>query len=345
MPITAAENQRNTNYFICHTPYHLYESALIAEQYFSNDLNIAIVEGGAKTKKATSFSNLIRLEYTGGSVYNSHQKIESSLNDLQKQISNSRSNQIFLSDIAWPLCNRIFFSKHFNKCTFNLYSDGVAAYLDKKSTIKQFLKDTIKLLLSNIYITSKYRPFTGHALGYDHSKVSSFFIPNPSSVNYTVNNSRDIYLPHPSPAQGNSLQKNILFLDQPFWLIIKDNWSEKIEQTIDHLKSNYPDHKLFFKKHHRSRNEESLMFLKHGFIELEHDYCIEELISERTYHVIVSFYSSALLHLRWILPKDTEIINLTDTEIIEKLSINNELTELYKKNSITTKLLKQRPIK
>ena len=339
MTITAIKNHRQTNFFICHTPYHLYESSLIAEQYFSNDLNIAIVEGEAKTKRTVSFNDLIRLTYTGGSVYKSHRKIETSLKKLEEHISNSPTSRIFLSDIAWPLCNRVFFSKNFNKCTFSLYSDGVAAYLDKKSTSKKFLKDMAKSLLSNIFVTSKYKPFRGHALGYDHAQVSDFFIPNPKSVNYKVNNALDIHLPPPTPQTNNSPQNNLLFLDQPFWLIIKDNWPDKIEQTIKLLKSNYPNHNLYFKKHHRSREKESLLFLKHGFIELEHDYCIEELVSERTYHVIASFYSSALLHLRWILPKCTEIINLTDTEIIQKLSINNELTELYKKNDITTKLL------
>ena len=82
--------------------------------------------------------------------------------------------------------------------------------------------------------------------------------------------------------------------------------------------------------------------MTHGFIELESNVCIEELVSERDYSVIISFYSSALLHLRWILSAETEIINLTNEELIKQLSINSEITELYKTNNITTITLNQR---
>lgn len=149
-------------------------------------------------------------------------------------------------------------------------------------------------------------------------------------------------LPSCATQPEKTKSKNLLFLDQPFWLIIKDNWPEIIKSTIEHIKAHYPEHNLFFKKHHRSREEENIAFMTHDFVELESDVCIEELVSERDYSVIISFYSSALLHLRWILSAETVIINLTNEELIKQLSINSEITELYKTNSITTITLNQR---
>lgn len=339
MPTTNFENIKHTNYYICHTPYHFYISSLIAKQYFKNDTNIAIIEGEAKTKNHSEFKKIIRLEYIGGSVYKSHSKIEKAIEQIQSKIANLSSNRIFLSDIAWPLCNRVYFEDSFNQCSFNFFSDGVAAYLDKKHSTTQFVKNISKNLLSKLFITSKYTSFKGHALGYDHSRAKGFYLPNPSTIKYKTSKTYNIDLTSPSLETKTSDIKNVLFLDQPLWLVLKDSWPEKIDKTLNYIKSRYPGHNLYFKKHHRSRNEESASFIKNGFVELQNNYCIEELISERKYDVVISFYSSALLHLKWILTADTELINLTDQEIIKKLNINNETTELYKSNEISTVFL------
>lgn len=339
MPSTNSDNENHTNYYICHTPYHFYQASLIARQYFHKDINIAIIEGDAKTKTDFVFKKTIRLAYVGGSVFKAYNKIEKSVDAIVREIDNVPLSRIFLSDIAWPLCNRIYFNRNLNKCEFNFLSDGVAAYLDKKRSTKQLAKDTLKGLLSNIFITSKYKNFYGHALGYDHAKAKGFYVPNPSIIKYAVNNIHEVKLSQTLPQKIQDTEKNILFLDQPFWLLMENSWPQKIERTIKHIKTQFPEHNLFFKKHHRSRENESILFSKNGFKELENNYCIEELVFERKYDVIISFYSSALLHLRWILPKNTILISLTDNEIIEKLSINSELTNLYKQNDITTEHL------
>lgn len=340
--MTTPNTKQRTNYYICHTPYHLYQCSLIAKQHFSTDLNIAIIEGNANTKDYSSFNKEIRLDYIGGSVFKTYSIIEDALKVIKQEISNHETNRIFLSDIAWPLCNRIFFEKKLSNCEFNLFSDGVAAYLNKKRTAQNIIRDISKNLLSKIRVTSKYCAFKGHALGYDHPKAKGFFLPNPNSINYSANNKHEVMLPSCATQPEKTKSKNLLFLDQPFWLIIKDNWPEIIKSTIEHIKAHYPEHNLFFKKHHRSREEENIAFMTHDFVELESDVCIEELVSERDYSVIISFYSSALLHLRWILSAETVIINLTNEELIKQLSINSEITELYKTNSITTITLNQR---
>ncbi|MBH2032235.1 MAG: hypothetical protein I8H93_19075 [Pseudomonadales bacterium] len=339
MPIKNSETTQHTNFYICHTPYHFYISSLIAEQYFSNDTNIAIIEGDSEIKGQSKFKETIRLEYIGGSVFKTYSKIEKAIDLISTKITNVSTNRIFLSDIAWPLCNRVFFENSFNQCSFNFFSDGVAAYLDKKHSTKQSMKDKFKSLLSKLCITSKYTSFKGHALGYDHSKAKGFYLPSPGLIKYKVGSTHNIDLLPPSFQTKASNKKNVLFLDQPLWLVLKDSWPDKIDKTLSYVKSRYPEHNLYFKKHHRSRNKESELFTKHGFLQLESNYCIEELVAERKYDVVISFYSSALLHLKWILTPDTALINLTDDEIIKKLKINNETTDLYKSNEILTEFL------
>lgn len=324
--------KKSKNIFLCHTPYQLFLSSIIAEKEFHDKENIAIIEGEFKTDRKSYFSKTISLQKIGGSVKGSRKKIER-MHALIKELTQEGESRLFISDISWPSCNRIFFSRELSKHKIFFISDGIGSYLDIKKRRSQVIKDYIKELGGALGITSKYKNFLSHHMGYDHIRSSGLFIPNPQIIKNRKIKKYDVKLP---TITSSTLQpKSILFLDQPFWIIIGEEWEELFRETIEYLKSQTPEHTIFFKMHHRSREKERNALIEEGFTELDPRFCIEELSSKTAYSKVISFKSSALLHLKWISPPTTEIISLEIPKIKEKSTSINDLDKLFKEFGIT----------
>uniref|UniRef100_U9TJE2 Uncharacterized protein n=1 Tax=Rhizophagus irregularis (strain DAOM 181602 / DAOM 197198 / MUCL 43194) TaxID=747089 RepID=U9TJE2_RHIID len=276
-----------------HSPFHSYLSGLIASTYYPKDKNLLVTEGNHKIKR-NIFHEIIELKSTGGSVLKSRASIEESLKTIISLATTP--SRIFISDIAWPLCNRVFFSKELNTNSFYFFSDGIGSYINAQKNKKQIIRDSAKVITGTLGLTSRYRNFTGHHLG-------------------------------------------LLFLDQPLWSILGKSWEEKFDYTIKRMKENYKDYTLYFKQHHRSRNIEKQKLLDLGYLELDRNYCIEEIAEEKQFNVVISFYSSALLHLK-LLIADIEIISLRDKDIEKALPNTVNVIDIFSNHKIPSVELK-----
>ncbi|MDG9857158.1 alpha-2,8-polysialyltransferase family protein [Pseudomonas nitroreducens] len=321
------------NIYISHSPFHSYLSGLIASTYYPKDKNLLVTEGNHKIKR-NIFHEIIELKSTGGSVLKSRASIEESLKTIISLATTP--SRIFISDIAWPLCNRVFFSKELNTNSFYFFSDGIGSYINAQKNKKQIIRDSAKVITGTLGLTSRYRNFTGHHLGYDQKKTKGIFIPNASSIKETNLTITNIVLP---PPQTFPNQKSLLFLDQPLWSILGKSWEEKFDYTIKRMKENYKDYTLYFKQHHRSRNIEKQKLLDLGYLELDRNYCIEEIAEEKQFNVVISFYSSALLHLK-LLIADIEIISLRDKDIEKALPNTVNVIDIFSNHKIPSVELK-----
>lgn len=320
------------NLFVCHTPYHYYLSSLIVRNYYSSNFcNIAFVEGRAKTKLDV-FDKVITTPSIGGSVIRKGKEVESSLDKIKIEAKKNKL-KIFMSDVAWPLCNRIFFAEELSGNEFCFFSDGIGAYRGNRKNKTQIIKDGVKEVLGKTGLSSDYKNFYGHPLGYDQPRANALYIPNPLKVNYQNINAIDVPLPtfRKESEEGN---KRLLFLDQPLWIIERESWERRLNSAIDYVKRNYPGYDFYFKLHHRSREKEKMMYLENGFLEVDQNYCIEELVAETDYKKVFSFYSSALVHLKWMLDNKIDCFSFYDQELDRKMNVGDSDVSFYEENGV-----------
>lgn len=321
--------------FVCHTPFHVYISEKIVNQYFSNSYNYLCVRKSCMENNisSASFQDVFSFGDCGGSILNKN-KVETAYSKILSFIADKQIKHIFLCHIECPLNNSLFFSNRLAGCVFEIFSDGVAVYRTCKVSWFDFFRNNLKRLSYYFGVSSKYTPYLGKKTGIDHKRVQAVYAFNSHLVPTTAQK-KDITL-----VKKNCINSGVIFLDQPLWNWCEDSlWCDYIRKVIFYIDKKYPNEKKFFKTHHRSRDKEKEAFKKAGYIIIDDEICIEQLNESCGFNVIISCLSSSLIHCNWIF-NEVKVISLISQDILFKNDPSfNEVLRIFKKNKIPIKVI------
>jgi hypothetical protein len=321
---------KNTNIFITHSPFQIFVSEQIIRNIkkFSHEENFLLIEYDYDYKYLDKYiwSDIIFLDNVGGNTFgrDKYLKCENNYNKIISLVSSFDNINVFFSDIAWPMNNRLFFDSVLQKkVQYYLISDGLGLYTSPKVTISLFCRGFLKSINGWLKIGVKYRNYLGSVFGLERSEIKKIYAPCAKLLNCQSDKKVDIHLNSFSQKTIFDRQKCI-FIDQPYWVLIDaENWKEIRSKAINYVKS-LGISNLFYKNHHRGRVEEANHFKSHGFCLINDKRCIEEIVIEQGYGTVISYDSSALFNLKATYRDDIRCIALF---ISKKSGFNENVSE------------------
>ena len=339
------------NIFLTHNPFHVYIAECIIKGNLlpPDSVNILMLEREADYSQHADeriWYDVIALETIGKSTIGhvAYKKCEKNVNIIKSIINDNENTQIFMSDIAWPMNNRIYFDKQLRKCSdYSLYSDGLGTYLQPRITKSLHARGVMKSLNGLIKQGVRYKNYKGDQFGIGRKETKYIYAPNVSLVK--CEDSKRIAVPFSSVAEGSFNMSKCLFLDTPGFLGAKKNdWHLVREAAINFLKS-LGMKKYYYKSHHMGQVEDTNYHEKNGFSIINTSKCAEQIVSENDFGVVVAYHSSALFNLKCMYKDKLRCISLCSrTFTADKASGYNEnksdgVIDLFKKLNIEMELI------
>jgi hypothetical protein len=242
-----------------------------------------------------------------GDVRSARRAVNRAHDILSRTIAGSQA-EIFISDIAWPLNNRVFFSKAFKNYKFSIISDGIASYVSPNISLRQQIKNIVKLVVGLFGITSQFRPYTGDMMGMTHQRIKSIYsFRSDLLVGLYKSNLYNVEFGY---SNINSKNDTCLFLDQPYQnFMSKEVWQEIRGRTIDFL-LNCHFNKIYYKSHPMCDESYKADFVPIGAEIIDTRLPIELLFGEIEASTIVSYTSTALFNIKLLAGSDVRAIAL-----------------------------------
>ncbi|NDB69401.1 MAG: hypothetical protein EB015_15625, partial [Methylocystaceae bacterium] len=203
------------NIFILHTPLQLLSSQLIVKQYELKLTECILCYEGVPPEGLIDlniWSQKIYIEFNG-SILGSKNSINQTHDQLSK-FAHYPGVRIFISDIAWPLNNRIFFSKHFRKCSFIIVSDGIASYTSPGISAKQHIRNLLKCTVGAVGLGSRYTPYSGDMMGMSNRRIEAIYSFRSDLLQKLYKT--PVFNIDVSITAGNKLPHTCIFFDQPY---------------------------------------------------------------------------------------------------------------------------------
>ena len=303
------------NLFLIHTAFQKFISELIIREIpeFAQAENILLVEmedAGIDPSAPGPWTAVHQLEPIGSSTLGKdrHAAAERNLKRIHGLLSPDEQVRILISDIAWPMNNRVFFDRRLRRqVEFNFIIDGIGSYNGSRFTPKLFLRNLAKFALGRLARAVRYTPYLGQVMGEEHPRVKrvyGFAIEHLASPEEKRAN-----IPFTPRSGGIIDQETCLFLDQPYWEVLSDTqWRAIQEQTKSFLLS-LGCETYYYKRHRLSRPEDEQFYAEAGFTVIEDGRCIEELFHELGTSVVVSYNSSALFNIKIFYGDQTRCIS------------------------------------
>jgi hypothetical protein len=291
---------KRKNIFIIHTPFQLFvtEHMVAHLEEFKQSENILLIELPERIDTCDIlWSSIYFLENTGGSVIVKGNYLKSERNmSLIYDLIAGDNVQIFLSDIQWPMNNRVFYDNYVkSKAVFNLFIDGVASYLGLRINYKLFCRNMVKNILGNLGLGVQYHFFRGNELGEDHPRISGVYGFCSDLLACAPHKRRNIPV---VTSKQEIFADGCIFLDQPYWKFIGDKkWGNIRTKTLDFLLSLGYDN-LYYKNHPMGRKADEDFYHQKGVKIVDDVRCIEQIFTERGFQTVVSYNSSALFNLK-----------------------------------------------
>ena len=318
------------NIFVSHNPFHVYMAQRIIKSNLlpPDAINILLLEYDADYFQLIDYklwSDVITLEIIGGSTIGhvKYKKSEKNVNTIKNIINDNENTQIFLSDIAWPMNNRIYFDKQLRKrADYCLYSDGLGTYALPRVTKTLYARGVIKRLNGLIKQGVRYKNYKGNAFGIDRKETKYIYAPNVNLVECEA--SKRIEVPFSSVVERPFNMSKCLFLDAPGLLgLEKCDWQLIRHAAIDFLKS-LGFKEYYYKNHQMGRIENKNYYEHNGFNIINTNKCAEQIVAENDFGVVVSYYSSALFNLKCMYKDKIRCISYFSRTLIRMASGYNE---------------------
>jgi len=321
------------NIFIVHTPFHIYIAEIIVKNILSGSRfeNVILLELNRDYKNINNnlWSTIELLENVGGSTLGRKQFLMSEKNiELIKQYANKdMETRIFMSDIAWPMNNRIFFDKHLrSRVKYCLFSDGLGTYALPKVTRVLFIRGLAKSLNGLIHHGVRYTNYLGSQFGLDRKEIEYIYAPNVQLIECEPSKKKEVSFDAIHGAVNFNKEKCI-FLDQPYWVCIQDsNWQAIRENSIKFI-SSLDIKERYYKNHYFGRKEEEIYFENQGFKIIHSNKCAEQIVAENNFGIVVSYASSALFNLKCIYHDELRCIALFSEAIRTGNGYNDNKSE------------------
>lgn len=315
------------NLFFIHTPFHQFIVEKIINQYKqnSNEINIIFYEF-ERPQVFNQYPDAHKLMFVGGRVpgIDNRKNAEINVKLIKSIINNYTDNKIYISDIAWPMNNILFFDKSI-KCEFNIFMDGIGNYLGQKINARLFVRNIAKWLLGFFGLGVRYFPYFGDVVGHSQKRIKLIYGFKSEYLHMAKNKACDIIIKN-SQKEIFKNQKKGIFLDQPF---IKgfNRWNALRQDTLKILNELDVDH-WHYKQHHFGALQDKIYFLMLGFEDVNSTECIEKLFESEWFDTVVSYNSTALFNLKVIFGDRIRCIAIDDAELVNAATQNDSNVNL-----------------
>ena len=321
------------NIFITHTPFHVFIAEIIVKNIFcsSKYKNIILPELNRNYKNINNdlWSKIEFLENVGCSTVGRERFLMSEKNiEVIKQYTNKDvETHLFISDIAWPMNNRIFFDKHLrSRVKYCLFSDGLGTYSLPKVTRTLFLRGLAKSINGLLHRGVRYNNYIGNQFGLDREKIKYIYAPNVKLVDCNVSKKKEVPF-NSAHGEGNFSKEKCLFLDQPFWRNIQaDKWNSIREVSVNYIRS-LGIKELFYKNHHFGRKEDEIYYKSQGFNIVNSNKCAEQIVTEEGFGTVISYLGSALFNLKCMYNSNLHCVSLFSNTISLATGFNDNKSE------------------
>ena len=338
------------NIFVAHTPFHVYISEMIVGTLveFANCKNFLLLEFSQHFEHINNklWAEVFFLENVGSSILGRNRYLisENNMRLVRNLIGENPKTRLFLSDIAWPMNNRLFFDRQLRrKAVFCLISDGLGTYVLPKVTTILLLRGLVKYLIGLLHIGVRYRNYSGSQFGVDRKEIKYIYAPNVNLVE--CDDSKRIEVPFSSVVERPLNMSKCLFLDNPYIAgieIRKSEWNIIRDKAIDFVKS-LEINEYYYKSHPYIENIENKDYYEqNGFIIVNTSKCAEQFVDENDFGVIVSFTCSAAFTLKCMFKDRIRCISLM-SHTLNMNSYNeskyDEVTDLYNEVKVEMEML------
>jgi hypothetical protein len=333
------ESIQKQNIFVVHTTFQIYVSEIMVGTLgeFVNCKNVLLLEFKQRFEHINlkMWSEVLYIENVGNSTlgHDRYVMCENNVGLVRNLIVKNPKTKLFLSDISWPMNNRLFFDKHIKrKVTFCLISDGVGTYLLPKITRILFARGMVKQLNGLLRGGVRYRNYLGSQFGVDRKKIKYIYAPNAALIDCDLAKKKEILTTSLNRPYFD--QSKCIFLESNGWFFVNEKeWSLIRTKTVSFLKSLGAE--IYYKNHHFGRKEEESYYYNQGFNIIESDRCAEQIIAEEGFGIAVSYMSSTLFNLKSLYEDSIRCIALSEKTLSSNQDYNEnkfvELYELYRK--------------
>ena len=292
------------NLFIVHSPYQVFISEIVVKNIHKSPEyeNVILLElnKNYKTINRDLWSKVESLENVGGSTLGRKRFLACEKNmEIIKQYANKDiETHLFISDISWPMNNRIFFDKHLRgRVKYCMISDGLGTMALQKVTRALFVRGLAKSINGLIHHGVRYTNYIGNQYGLDRKEIEYIYAPNVKLIECEPSKKKEVSFDAIHKVVNLDKEK-CLFLDQPYWVCMQDsNWHAIREKTIKFI-SSLDIKERYYKNHHFGRKEEEIYYESKGFNIINSNKCAEQIVAENNFGIVISYASSALFNLK-----------------------------------------------
>ena len=321
------------NIFVAHTPFHVFISEMIVKNIFRKSIydNIIFLELSRDYQNVNRelWSNIEYLENVGGSTVGrkTYMLSEKNIDTIKHFANKDMETHLFMSDIAWPMNNRIFFDKHLgSRVKYCLFSDGLGTYVLPKVTKALFVRGLAKSFNGLLHCGVRYKNYLGNQFGLDRKEIECIYAPNVKLIECEPSKKKEISFDTTHEVVKFNKEK-CLFLDQPFWLHMQDSNWYAIREIAGKFIRSLDIKELYYKNHHFGRKEEEIYFESQGFNIINSNKCAEQIIAENDYGIVVSYLGSALFNLKCMFHDKLRCISLFSKAISLANGYNDNKTD------------------
>lgn len=327
---------KRASLFIVHTPFQL----MMAHHIRRTVSAVIITDSYLVIDMPSHFCSIDRTIWSG--IYEVSQpigmkyipnakKISLAIRQINTELTLYTQIYLFLAQIHYPLSNAMFafcLWKDRSRYTLINYPEGIVNLVPKHLTIRDHLKNTIKMLWGAIY-GHPYTPFHGDMSGVKYaSKIYSFIPSAPFLSAYTH---KVIPISCPRIEINTKLPNSCIVLGTCNLLpesVLPHAYYTHINMDLAIYTKSLGFTTLYYKPHHHDNHANNDIFSKLGFNIIADNIPIEEYFAKNPVDCVISFNSSALIHLRLLYPNDVKCISYKGN-LLSELSRWNELEKIY----------------
>lgn len=321
------------NIFIVHSPYQVFIAEIIVKNIHKSPEyeNVILPESNQdyKTINHDLWSKVERLENVGGSTLGRKRFLacEKNMEIIKRYANKDIETHLFISDIAWPMNNRIFFDKHLRgRVKYCMISDGLGTMALQKVTRALFVRGLGKSINGLLHNGLRYTNYLGNQYGLDRKEIEYIYAPNVKSIKCEPSKKKEVSFDAIQKVVKLD-KKKCLFLDQPYWMYMQDsNWQAIREKSINFI-SSLDINERYYKNHHFGRKEEEKYYESKGFNIINSNKCAEQIVAENNFGIVVSYASSALFNIKCMYHDELRCIALFSKAIRIANGYNNNRSE------------------
>lgn len=314
----------NNHIFVTHTAFQEFiaeASAIHIKKSNPTDRFTLASENKIQERANAVWDSTLQLENITPSSFGKHKEklYDNNVTKLKNLTRNNTQNTLYISDIQWPLNNRLYFDRKINTSfKFSMIIDGTLAYYNPYKSTLGILKDTLKYIVGKAGFGLHYTAYTGSIMGWERKQTDKVYgldlKLSPIILDKQVNIEKHI------SKTGDLDVNRCIFLDQPYHN--KMSAPDIRSLTSDTLKFINQEslQDTYYKAHHFSKEEYKNTFdFEKNKIVNSHE-CIERMIPSYKFGTIVSYNSTALFTLKTIYKDNIRCISLRDKK--KRIQIN-----------------------